>query len=134
MKKIILVLLAMGAIGGGIGFYLFNKPVSSLQNKKPDIEVSASKLIIDYEANEESADNLYLGKLLQVSGKVAEITSEAGKHKIHLASGNPMSLIICEIEEGKDFGTLKPGDDAKIKGMCSGYLSDVILVQATVVK
>jgi hypothetical protein len=45
-----------------------------------------------------------------------------------------MALIICEMETGTETGDVKAGDMVIVKGMCSGYLSDVILVQSTLVK
>ncbi len=134
MKKILLVLLVLGVIGGGIGYYLYNKPVESLIHHKPDVEVSAHKLFTDYEADEKAANDVYLGKVVLVSGNISAIVDEAGKKKVQLDAGNPMSSIICEIEDGKEIGEVKAGDEVKIKGLCSGYLSDVIVVQANVVK
>lgn len=123
----------LGMIGAGVGYYMYNKPVASLENKKPDVEVSAVKLISDYEADEKNADGMYLGKVVEVTGKIAAITVEDGKTKVQIETGNPMSMIICELEEGSEAGSIKAGDEIKIKGMCSGYLSDVILVQASLV-
>jgi len=134
MRKIILFLLVLGIIGAGIGYYMYNKPVASLENKKPDVEVAASRMIGDYEADEKAANEMYLGKVVQVEGKVAAVAVEEGKTKVQLETGNPMSMIICELEDGSEAGSLKAGDEVKIKGMCSGYLSDVILVQASLVK
>ncbi|HJW31333.1 MAG TPA: hypothetical protein VJ508_19025 [Saprospiraceae bacterium] len=133
-KRIIIGLLALCIIGGGIGYYLYNKPVESLEHRKADVEVTATKLLADYEANESTANNLYLGKVVLVSGKITNITDEAGKKKINLDAGSPMSGIICELEDGKDAGSLKTGDEIKVKGKCSGYLSDVVLVQSNIVK
>lgn len=127
-------LLLLGMLAAGIGFYIYNKPVASLENKKPDIEVTASRLISDYESDEKTANGTYLGKIVQVSGKVAAIGVEEGKTKIQLETENPISMIICELEDGSNAGTVKVGDEIKIKGLCSGYLSDVILVQASLVK
>ena len=134
MRRIIMFLLLLGMVAAGIGFYKYNQPVASLENKKPDVEVSASKLISEYEADEKTANGIYLGKVVQVSGKVAAIGNEEGKTKVQLETENPISMIICELEDGADAGTTKVGDEVKIKGLCSGYLSDVILVQASLVK
>lgn len=134
MKKIIIAVVILGAIGAGIGYYMYNKPVASLENKKPDVEVSAAKLITDYEADEKAANDVYLGKVVQVNGKIANITSDEGKMKIHLESENPISLVIAEMEDSSKTGSLKTGDEIMLKGMCSGYLSDVILVQSSIVK
>ncbi len=134
MKKIFLLLLALGIIGAGIGYYLYNKPVASLENKKPDVEVDASQLVAAYEADEKTANEKYLGKVVQVSGKIADITMEEGKKKVFLETTNPMSMVIFEMEDKSESGGLKTGDKVRMKGMCSGYLSDVILVQSSVVK
>lgn len=124
----------LGMFGAGVAYYMYTKPVASLENKKPDVEVSAAKLITDYEADEKTANDSYLGKVVEVSGKVAAVTVEEGKTKVQLETGNPMSMIICELEDGGEAGSVKVGDEVKIKGMCSGYLSDVILVQASIMK
>ena len=134
MRKIILFLLVLGMIAAGVGYYMYNKPVASLENKKPDVEVAASKLISDYEADEKTANEMYLGKVVEVTGQVAGTAVEDGKTKVQLETGNPMSMIICELEDGGEAVSVKAGDEIKIKGLCSGYLSDVILVQASLVK
>lgn len=127
-------LLLLAILAAGIGFYKYNQPVASLENKKPDIEVTASKLISDYEADEKTANGIYLGKIVQVAGKVSATSVEEGKTKIQLETENPISMIICEFEDGRDAGTVKVGDEVKIKGLCTGYLSDVIIVQASLAK
>ncbi|HEX5111241.1 MAG TPA: hypothetical protein VFV79_00225 [Saprospiraceae bacterium] len=134
MKKIILIILGLVLVVA-VGAWLYiNRNVASLQNQKADVEVSAQKLLEDYAADEKTANEIYLGKVVQVSGKVTSIAEEEGKKKVNLDTGNPISAIICEVENGKDIGSIKAGDEVKMKGLCSGYLSDVILVQANVVK
>jgi len=133
MKKILLVVLGLVVVVVGCWLYI-NRNVASLKNQKPDVEVSAQKLLEDYTADEKTANETYLGKVVQVSGKVTTIAEEEGKKKVNLDTGNPISAIICEVESGKDIGSIKAGDEVKMKGLCSGYLSDVILVQANVVK
>lgn len=138
MRKVLLFILMLGIIGAGVGYYMYNKPVASLEKKKPEVEVTASQLLADYETDETKANEMYLGKLVQVSGKVASITDEAGVVKILLEISNPLSSITCELETGMEIGPLKPGDDVIIKGSCTGYQSlgdmgDVILVQSSIV-
>lgn len=134
MKRVIIPLVVLGLIAAGVGFYMYNKPVESLNNKKADVSVSAEQLLADYESNEEDANGKYLGKVVEVSGKVAEITTEEGKNKVHFETANPISVVISELDAGNTVEGLQVGDQATVKGMCSGYLSDVILVRSTVVK
>jgi len=134
MKKILLILLGLGLIGVAIGYYMYNKPVESLENKKPDMEVTAGKVIEDYQSNESTANDLYLGKVIQVNGKVGSVVEEEGKKKINIDAGNPMSMVICELEDAKEADNVQAGQDISIKGKCTGYLSDVVLVQSHIVK
>jgi hypothetical protein len=134
MKK---VLIAFGAILIAailIGYYIYNKPVASTKNTRAEQTVTASELIAAYEAGEEQANASYLGKVIQVKGVVSSITEEHGKKKVILDTGNPMSMVICEMETGTDMADITTGKETSVKGVCSGYLSDVILVQTTVVK
>jgi hypothetical protein len=134
MRKVILTILALGVLGAGIGYYMYNKPVASLEKKKADVEVSADEIIAAYEADENAANGVYNGKVVQVTGKVSAVTEEAGTRKIQLETSNPMALIICEMETGTETGDVMAGNMVSIKGMCTGYLSDVILVQCTLAK
>lgn len=133
MRKVLLFLLALGVISAGVGYYMYNKPVASLEKKKADIEATADEIIAAYESDEKAADGVYLGKVVQVTGKVSTVTEEGGTNKIQLETSNPMAMIICEMETGTETGDVKAGDVVIIKGMCTGYLSDVILVQSTLV-
>ncbi len=133
MKKILITLIVLAIIGASYGYYMYNKPVESLEDKEADVTISADQLIADYEADEKTANEKYLGKVVVVSGKITDITNEEGKKKVNLETSNPISVVICEMEENKKTNNLKAGDMIKVKGMCSGYLSDVILVQSVVV-
>lgn len=134
MKKILIPVIIIGIIAAGIGYYMYNKPVASLEKKKADVSVTANQIIAEYEADEKAANEKYLGKVVEVSGTVSTITDEGGKVKVQLQTDNPMALVICELEDGKDAGQIQAGQQAKVKGLCSGYLSDVVLVQSTVEK
>jgi hypothetical protein len=133
MKKILIPILLIVVVAAAVGYYMYNKPVASLEKKEADVSVSADQLLTDYETNESEANKKYLGKVVEVNGTVSALTTEEGKHKVQLETSNPIASVIFELEEGKSIDDLQVGEEAKIKGMCSGYLSDVILVQSTVV-
>jgi hypothetical protein len=134
MKKIILALLGLGIIAAGIGLYLYNKPVESLEHKKAEVETDAATFISEYEADENAANTKYLGKIVSVSGKVSGVTNSEGIAKVVLDAGSPMSSVICDMDQPAADIHLQPGDEARIKGICSGYLSDIVMVQAWVEK
>ena len=134
MKKILVPLAILALIGAGIGYYMYNKPVESLKHKKADVSTSADQLLTEYEADEKTANEKYLGKVVEVNGRITGITNEEGKNKVILETSSPMASVICEMEESMNMSDLKAGDNVKVKGMCTGYLSDVILVQSSVIK
>jgi hypothetical protein len=110
MKKILITLIVLAIIGASYGYYMYNKPVESLENKEADVTIAADQLIADYESDEKTANEKYLGKVVVVSGKIAGITNEEGKKKVNLETSNPISAVICEMEGNKKTENLKAGD------------------------
>lgn len=129
IKKILPIVLGLAFIGGAVAFYFYNKPVASLEHKKPDVVITAPDILTAYETDEDAANADYLGKVVQVSGAVTMVTDEGGKIKVYLDTGSPMSAVICELAD-PEMPDLDPGEQVAVKGLCSGYLSDVILVQS----
>jgi hypothetical protein len=133
IKKILPVLLGLVIAGAAVGYYLYNKPVASLERKKADVATTSVDLLNAYVNDEAAANTTYLGKVVEVTGPVSLVTDEGGKIKVYLDTGNPMSAVICELAEGP-MPDLKTGETATLKGLCSGYLSDVVIVQSHLIK
>ena len=134
MKLILFIVLALALIGGGIGFYFYNKPVESLAKKKVEVTITADQLVADYTSDEQAADQKYRDKIIAVSGRIASVTEEEGSQKVNFETSNPMSSVSCEMENKMHATNAKNGDNITIKGMCIGYLGDVQLVQSSIVK
>lgn len=133
MKWLLLVGL-LGLFGGGYGYYMYNKPVESLENVRSDHEIAAKDLLAKYEIDESKANELYLDQVLEVSGEVAKIEAEeGGKTSIYLDTGSMMSSIICELDDRSSANGISVGDNVTIKGLCSGYLMDVVLVRSIII-
>src|SRR5687767_9552445 len=112
MKKVILPLVLLVLVAISVGYYMYNKPVESLNNKTADVTITADQLLAEYEANEKAANDKYLGKVVQVSGKVSDVTTEDGKNKIHFETSNPISLVITELDEGNSAEGVVAGSEA----------------------
>lgn len=136
MKKVLLTLLSLAAIGIGVGYLIYNKPFEDMNRAKADITLSAAELFTAFESDEAAANEQYLDKVVQVSGTVREAsTDESGNISITLESGNELSGVICQLDNlaehpRKEF---KPGEQITIKGVCTGMLMDVVLVRCVVV-
>jgi hypothetical protein len=110
----------------GYGYYLFNKPIESLKSYQPDQILDANQFLSVFEEDESKANKLFLDKVIQVSGTIEKIENQS----IYIKTDNPMSSIIFEMESGQDISLLKSGDTTTIKGLCTGYLMDVVLIRS----
>ena len=128
MKKVIYILLVLGILGGSIGFYFFNKPLDSISSMSTDYSLSSNELLTAFEDDETQANEKYLDKVIQVTGKVLKTETENGKTTIYLNTENELSNVIFQLE--KDDPSIQAGQQVTMKGICTGYLMDVILVRA----
>lgn len=135
MKKYLKYFAVAVVVAVAYGFYYVNKPKASLAKKQPDVVISPRQLLEDFVLNEEQANTKYLDKIVKVSGKVASKTIDANqKVTILMDTGDPMSNVTCELsaeQTGKSslFGA---GSFIEVKGICTGMLSDVVLVDCVI--
>ena len=132
-RKIILAILALGLLGGAYGLYLFNKPVKSLENQKAQFTISSQELLSTYEANEENANAKFLDKIIQVSGKIDNIEESEAGISVLIDAESMMGFISCELDAGQELNGKKVGDQITIKGLCAGYLLDVVLSRCVII-
>jgi len=133
MKKVIIALVLLGLAGAGIGFYMYNKPADKMEGLSVDANVTAQELFTAYEADEEAANAKYLDKVIQVTGKVAGTKKDEEKATILLDTGDMLANIMCQMESMDD-ALPNEGESITIKGLCTGYLTDVVLIKAIMVK
>lgn len=135
-KKIFLAIGLMALAGVAFGIYLFNKPHQSVLNEKPDFQVQSSEIINEFEKNEDAANKKFNGKVVEVVGVVSEKSKdEQGKLNITL-QGQDIAGIGCVFEKAAQAkaATLAEGQEVKIKGICTGILMDVVMVDCVVVE
>ncbi len=124
---VILAFLVVGVIGA---YLLYNKPHRSVE-EATGVPVTAATLFKDYETDEVAANAKYLDQVVAVRGKVGEqYVNQQGKTVVLLSTDDPLYGIQCTLEDATNAPS--PGEEVTIKGICTGYLSDVIVVQARV--
>ena len=114
---------------------LYNEPLLNVQKSKADIEVLAENILEDYRQDEVSANKKYVGNLIQIQGNVSKISIDNGNSVIILKDANEESSIMCHMspEENLKALKLKNGDQIVLKGICTGYLMDVIMVRCILI-
>ncbi|TSE04644.1 OB-fold protein [Aquimarina algiphila] len=114
---------------------VYNKPHISVSEASPDITLVSQKLLNDFENNEFESNSKYLDKIIEVNGTISEINVSENKGIITLSDEGSMGGVICHLspEEHTKIASLKKGQNIKIKGICTGYLMDVILVKCIII-
>jgi len=135
-KKIILFATAVILIGGfGLWYYIF--PYSESHHRdvadEDAISVTAVQIVKDYQADEHNANARYLNKAIEVTGHVlAKKADQAGNTTVTLSSGDAFSNVFCTLKPG--IALASADSTVIIKGICSGFLSDVVLSGGVIIK
>ena len=134
-KYISIVLIALIAIGFYFTFKMYNKPHVNLKTANADVIVTAQGLLEIYQNDETLSNTNYANKVVEVTGEIHEIRAENGNSIIALKDANGIASILCHMapEENLKVLKLKKEGTITIKGICTGYLLDVILVRCILV-
>ena len=130
--------ILLGILGVTFAFtYAYFKPHKKVSGKTADYQTTVTEMLNTYLENEVEADSIFLNKIIEVKGKVREINpTDTGEITLILGGETEMggvsaSLLVEQAEVAKN---LKVGDEVTVKGFCSGYLLDVVLVKCIIVK
>jgi len=143
MKKLGLIALVLIILGGAAAFlvykYVYNKPHPDYVEKKADLSIAAKRLWTDYSMNKDIADPKYTGKVIEIKGSIMRVETV-----------EDMVIVVFAYRRG-DFGDegirvtmlpeyhqaakgINPFKDVKIKGLCTGYNDqDVIMENGSIV-
>lgn len=129
MKKYIFGALAAAAAILLCVYVYINKPHRSIRNADAPL-VSADSLFQAFVADEAAANARYLNQVVTVKGKVNSVeTNTEGKMVVVLDAGDLMFGVNCTLAEPAQ---LTVGQEVSIKGICTGYLADVVITQAVI--
>jgi hypothetical protein len=131
MKKIGIDILLICLIGAFIAREMYNKPHIDVAENPADISVTANILLADFSLDETKANSKYLDKIIAVKGTITNIEFNAEKATISLQTEDDFGSVVCYLvkDEFKKSAEIKEGQEVEIKGICTGFLMDVILVK-----
>lgn len=133
MKKLLYILIALIVILAITGLVFFNLPGATTKNKDAAFSINASEVLSAFQSNEKKANKTYMGKVITVKGKVKGLEKDKkGSEVVLLDTGDDMANILCTFES--DPGGISIGQEISVKGMCNGYLMDVVLNRCNIVK
>lgn len=110
---------------------LYNKPFIDIKKSSPELEITAQEILNDYQEDENSANEKYVDNLILIKGEIADISFDNGISIITLKDNNGFSSIICHMlpEANLNVLKLKKNNQVMIKGICTGYLLDIMMVR-----
>ena len=126
MKTLLIIGLIGLLAGGGLVYWIFNKPHRDVTQEKA-VQLTAQKLFDAFKANEAAANQRYLDKAIELSGEVGEvIKNQEGQIVVNFKTNDPLFVINCTFKTNP--GELKVGQNITFKGICTGYIPDANVV------
>lgn len=135
MKKIIATIFIILILAvASIWYFIFYRPTHYKRDITVEkyIGINAADIVKEFQTNEDSANKKYLNKIIQVTGVVGDAKkNQNGKMVLTLNGADNMSNVICTLQS--DNATATTGTTVTLKGICTGYLMDVIIIDAILI-
>ncbi|MFL0065644.1 hypothetical protein V3A08_08685 [Tenacibaculum maritimum] len=135
-KIISIVILAIIIFGAYYGVMQYNKPHVNVEMALTSTKLTPDFLLNDFSTNEQQANLQYLDHVIEINGKISDIDISDGNGIIIFENDEAIGSVRCYLspKENKKLMTLKVGQDISLKGICTGYLLDVIMIRCIIVK
>ncbi|OQP64007.1 hypothetical protein A3860_21540 [Niastella vici] len=128
-KKIITGVIVLALAAAGYGWFLYQKPPPDIRKEKGGIEITAIELLKAFQQDEMAGNAKYVDKVLIVSGIVNGIqTDSSGQATVTLRTNDLLAAVTCSFyQDDEGVKKIKTGAPVRIKGICTGMLSDIVL-------
>ena len=135
-KKILIVTGIIVVLIIAYTFYQFNKPHLDIASATPVSVLNSDELFAEFDLNENEANQLYLGKIVQVSGIVYSVdVGTKSDLNVLFMGDDDMFGVACNFNKDQlNESDINKGDQVTIKGECAGMLSDVVLIRCVILK
>lgn len=138
VKKILVIVVIIAAISGVAVYKYSNKTHTDVTNLQADFTVQATDIIKAFSDDEVAAGQLYVDKLVEVSGPFVSLeTSSGGQVVIYLIddfdSGISAAIDSAFYQNNKQLiDGLSADQNIKLKGMCSGSLMGTVQLSRSI--
>ncbi len=136
-KKLIIAVLLVGVLSFvGVYYFVFYRPTHHVRDiaSEDAIVVSAKDIVKEFQTNETASNTKYLNKVAEISGEVVEAKKDqTGKPTVTLKSDDSFSNVFVTLRGDKQL-EVKGGATITIRGVVTGFLSDVVINDGIVVK
>lgn len=109
--------------------YIMGETHSETFDVKADYTLGVNDLVNEFKSSDNSANNKYFEKVLQVNGQATAITLLSDSSSTIRFGDSTSSYAIFSLEKSElnEVVKIKPGDAVSLKGVCSGSIYSEIL-------
>jgi hypothetical protein len=106
------------------GWTQFNRSQKDTAKLQSDFRLTADELVASFQKNEVLAGKTYNDKVLSVTGTISLVSKEEGRVNVSIGG------VLCQFSKNHaaDATGLIAGQQIRIRGICTGLLLDVVLV------
>ena len=133
--RLVLVFIVLALLAGAVAWkFTFRKSATSVGEKRSDVEITVAMLVQAFESDENSANLMYLDKIVTVTGTVESVTTDPTVISVYLKESDALAGVICSFDRNATgISSLHNGMQVSIKGICTGYLMDVVMNRCSLV-
>lgn len=108
---------------------LYSKPHRSVSRDEPAFRLTVPQLAEAYSQDEETANRLYTGKILEVEGTMKEMILSGSSLILLMGETSQPLGVSCYLnrDQKNKYRSLKRGTPVRIKGICNGLLLDIVM-------
>ena len=134
-RIVLFVGLVIVAAVGTYGFNEYNRKLPGTQQLKTAFKIEAVAFVSEFEADASAATKKYADRVVEVHGFVSSMQVTDTSATIFLKGGTSFSSVMCQFDQStvREIKQLRNGELVIIKGVCSGYLMDVVMVRCIVI-
>ncbi len=135
----LVALVLMGAAGFYVAYTMYNKPHPDYVSMTPVASLSVEELFMTYTTEPGKGNEMYTGKLIEVTGVPARFDHTGDQATAVFVLGEGLFgeegvRCLFHPEHIPDLASVQDGKVLKIKGYCTGYNeTDVLMEQCTLV-
>lgn len=132
MKKyILLAIISTALLAIYFAYTLYNKPHRNIAKETATYTLTANELFNNFEKDEKKSNEKYLDKTIAISGKIIDIYFDMNNKTVLVLEAENAILggVLCTIED-KNI-KFKKNTEVKLKCKCTGFLTDVIMIECS---
>ena len=133
MKNSIKIIIGL-ALVGAVAAYMLLTPKGEINVAKAAAahELNAGALYAAFSEDETAANAEYAGTVIEVKGILKSVEkNDTDQFQLSLDAEDDLGAVVCTLTQAPaDLTNLEIGSSVTVKGICTGYLFDVVIDQA----